>query len=106
MKERLVFSTDKRQPSAKSTEQPARQSPLVQGPTKMRLEHKGGKKVTILFNLPFDDDQAKEHMRSLQRLCACGGSFKHGIIELHGDIRGAVERYFADKGLKVKRAGG
>ena len=104
MTNKLLYSTEKgstrKEPQEKPSPKPA------SGPCKMRLEHKGGKKVTILFNLSMSDEQAKGHMKNLQRQCACGGTFKNGMIELHGDIREAVERYFAEQGIKVKRAGG
>ena len=106
MSSKLVFSTEKGSSRQKPKEGSASPAKPVTGPLKMRLEHKGGKKVTILFNLPMSDALAKEHMKKLQRQCACGGSFKHGMIELHGDIRDAVESYFVTLGIKIKRAGG
>ena len=104
MESKLLYSTVKGAKELEAKNKPTAKP--VTGPCKMRLEHKGGKKVTILFNLPMNDQQAKDHMKNLQRLCACGGTYKNGMIELHGDLRPTVEQYFATQGLKIKRAGG
>jgi translation initiation factor 1 len=78
------------------------------GPTKMRLETKGrgGKAVTVLFNMPFAEDEARRIMRELQSQVGCGATIKDGAIELQGDRRDRVDQYFAAKGLKITRAGG
>lgn len=79
------------------------------GPLKMRLETKGrgGKAVTVLFNLTFDGEaEALRIMKELQGSLGCGGAFKNGTIELRGDVRDRVDQYFARLGMKVVRAGG
>jgi translation initiation factor 1 len=103
---RLVYSTEtgshKKEKSAgdswhKST-----------GPAKMRLETngRGGKAVTVLFNLPFDESEAKENLKAMQASFGCGGSMKDNTLELRGDVRVKVEAFFAKKNLKLVRAGG
>ena len=74
----------------------------------MRLETKGrgGKSVTVLFNLDFEESEAKALMKDMQTRLACGATFKEGRIEMRGDLRDRVEQYFDDKGMKVVRAGG
>ncbi|MEI6832645.1 MAG: hypothetical protein WCL28_01530 [bacterium] len=78
------------------------------GPTKMRLEtnQRGGKSVTVLFNLPFDEREAKDLLKTMQSAFGCGGSMKEGTLELRGDVRVKVETFFAKKNLKIVRAGG
>lgn len=78
------------------------------GPTKMRLETKGrgGKAVTVLFNLPFEEDAVRQLMKDLQSLAGCGATFKAGQIELQGDRRDQVAAYFERQGWKLVRAGG
>lgn len=103
----LVFSTasgkQKKNKSAKKS-----QSQSGTGPTKMRLEKKGrgGKSVTVIYNLPFSGEEAKAHMKKLQAECGCGATFKNGQIELQGDRRDAIEKYFQNENLKIQRAGG
>ena len=66
MGNKLVYSTgsggDQRQKASSSPGLPAA------GPTKMRLESKGrgGKEVTVLFNLPFSPAEAEALMKTLQ----------------------------------------
>lgn len=78
------------------------------GPTKMRLETKGrgGKAVTVLFNLPFEEAEAIALMKDLQTGLGCGATFKDGEIELRGDMRDRIAPIFAKRGLKLVRAGG
>ena len=82
--------------------------PLNNGPCKMRLESNGrsGKKVTVLFNLPFNTEQAKEILKTLQSQMGTGGTYKDGVIEFRGDLRGRVEKFFAKNNIKIIRAGG
>lgn len=74
----------------------------------MRLETKGrgGKAVTVLFNLPFTEDEATKIMRDLQASAGCGATLKASQIELQGDRREIVESYFLQAKLKIIRAGG
>jgi translation initiation factor 1 len=78
------------------------------GPTKMRLETKGrgGKAVTVLFNLPFEEDEARQLMKDLQAAAGCGATMKNGQIELQGDRRDKVDAHFTRQGWKLVRAGG
>jgi len=103
----LVYSTS--EPSGRVKQKPEKAARLpAPGPCKMRLETKGrgGKAVTVLFNLPFSAEQAKEWMRELQNTLSCGATFKNDQIELRGDLRERVESFFAKKNQKIIRAGG
>ncbi len=105
MSSKLVFSTSA---GDQRKNQTATAKHKTSGPLKMRLETngRGGKAVTVLFNLPFSDDIAKEHMRALQSQLGCGGSFKNATIEIRGDMREKIEKYFSALEIKVVRAGG
>ena len=106
MGNKLVFSTSKAV-EKKSKKNQDYYTP-ADGPMKMRLESKGrgGKEVTVLFNLPFSESEAKTFKRDIQNFLACGATFKNNQIELRGDLRSKVEAYCANKGMKVVRAGG
>lgn len=101
-----VYSTatgsNKKQPSKKTHYQKAN------GPCKIRLETKGrgGKSVTVLFNLPLAEEEARQLMKELQNLAGCGATFKDAQIELQGDRRELVESYFQRLQMKIIRAGG
>lgn len=103
---RLVYSTEsgshKKDKSTDNVWQKAA------GPAKMRLETsgRGGKAVTVLFNLPFDEAEAKDLLKSMQTSFGCGGAVKDSTLELRGDVRAKVEALFAKKNLKIVRAGG
>lgn len=79
-----------------------------EGPTKMRLERKGrgGKEVTILHNLPFSEDEAKDLKKDLAARLGTGATFKNSTIEVRGDVRDRIESFFQEKGWKIVRAGG
>ena len=106
MGDNLVFSTSKAIEKKPKSNEKAYQS--GQGPIKMRLESKGrgGKEVTVLFNLPFTETEAKVFKRELQTVLACGATLKHSQIELRGDVRNKVESYCEKKNIKLVRAGG
>jgi translation initiation factor 1 len=74
----------------------------------MRLETsgRGGKAVTVLFHLPFEEQEARDLLKSMQASFGCGGAIKDQTLELRGDVRAKVEAFFAKKNLKVVRAGG
>ena len=104
---KLVFSTETG--SHKKDQESARtewvKSP---GPAKMRLETagRGGKAVTVLFQLPWNEDEAQGMLKAMQSGFGCGGALKDNTLELRGDVRTKVEDFFAKKKLKIIRAGG
>ena len=102
---RLVYSTDSGSHRKEKEADGWQKSP---GPTKMRLETagRGGKAVTVLFNLPLDENEAKAFLKEMQGAFGCGGSVKDNTLELRGDVRPRVEQLFAKKNLKIVRAGG
>jgi len=106
MSNRPVYSTNKS--PAGGEQKGAGGRPLASGPMKMRLETKGrgGKAVTVLFNLPLTEADAKALMRDLQEKLGCGATFKDESIELRGDMRDRIEAQLTLKGIKVVRAGG
>ena len=106
MKEKPVYSSAKGDLREKGPKASGYQkSP---GPAKMRLESsgRGGKVVTVLFNLPLEEQEALTMMKDLQGLLGIGGTLKNSCIELRGDHRDRVAEYFARRGLPIKRAGG
>jgi len=75
---------------------------------KMRLEKngRGGKTVTVLFQLPTNEDYFKNLEKKLKAYCGTGGSFKDGMIEIQGDHREKIKIYLEKLGFKIKLAGG
>ncbi len=105
MSGRLVFSTESG--SQKKPEKTKSQA-VAAGPSKMRLETKGrgGRAVTVLWNLPFSEAEIRALMKEIQAKKACGASFKDGHVEFQGDIRDGLTAYFAEKSWKLVPAGG
>lgn len=108
----FVYSTDsswcpKCKKSPCGCAQPA-SKPAGKGPAKMRLEKsgRGGKAVTVLFELPLDEAGMKELLKVLKTRCGTGGALKDRTLEIQGDQREKIEAVLAERGLKVKRAGG
>jgi len=75
---------------------------------KMRLEKngRGGKTVTVLFELPPNEAYFKDLEKKLKALCGTGGAFKEMRIEIQGDHRDKMKAYLEKIGFKVKNAGG
>jgi translation initiation factor 1 len=75
---------------------------------KIRLEKngRGGKSVTVVFELPHNEAYFKELEKKLKAQCGTGGSYKSNVIEIQGDHREKIKSYLEKLGFKVKFAGG
>jgi len=71
---------------------------------KLRLEKKGrgGKTVTVVYDLPQNTDFLKELAQDLKRACGTGGAVSDNTVELQGDLRERVREYLEKKGWVVK----
>ena len=70
---------------------------------------RGGKTVTTIRGEGFRGLQAERldgYMRRLKNSLGCGGSRRGDCLEFQGDCRAQVERFFAQEGFRVVRAGG
>ena len=65
-----------------------------------------GKGVTIVFDLPLDDDAVRELAALLKQRCGTGGTVKNGRIEIQGDQRERIVVELERLGYRVKRVGG
>jgi translation initiation factor 1 len=89
----------------KCSSQFARQEPL---PTrivaKLRMEKKGrgGKTVTVVYDLPKNDAFLKELAGELKRACGTGGAVADGAVEIQGDMRDRIREVLTKKGWTVK----
>jgi translation initiation factor 1 len=71
---------------------------------KLRLEKKGrgGKTVTVLYDLPRNDAFLKELAARLKRECGTGGAVTETGIELQGEMRDRVRAILQGLGYTVK----
>ena len=71
---------------------------------KLRMEKKGrgGKTVTVVYDLPQNEAFLKELAQELKRTCGTGGAVAENTIELQGDLRDRVREYLGKKGWQVK----
>jgi translation initiation factor 1 len=71
---------------------------------KLRLEKKGrgGKTVTVLYDLPRNAAFLKELAQELKRTCGTGGAVGDGTVELQGDLRDRVRDVLQKKGFVVR----
>jgi translation initiation factor 1 len=67
---------------------------------------RGGKGVTVITGLPFDEVQLAELATRLKKLCGAGGAVKDGVIEIQGDHRDRLVAELCKLGLEAKRSGG
>ena len=75
---------------------------------KIRLEKngRGGKSVTVLFNLPESEEYFSRLLKQLKAHCGTGGTYKDSQIELQGDHREKSKTFLEKMGFHVKLAGG
>jgi translation initiation factor 1 len=71
---------------------------------KLRMEKKGrgGKTVTVVYDLPNNAQFLKELSAELKRACGTGGAVVDGAIELQGELRDRVRDLLSQKGYTVK----
>ena len=71
---------------------------------KLRLEKKGrgGKAVTVVYDLPKNEAFLKALAGELKRACGAGGAVAEGGVEIQGDLRDRVRDVLVKKGWTVK----
>ena len=71
---------------------------------KLRTEKKGrgGKTVTVVYDLPANDAFLKDLSARLKRECGTGGSVTEAGIELQGEMRDRVRTILQGLGYTVK----
>lgn len=72
-----------------------------------RLEKggRGGKTVTVIDQLPKNEQFLKDLCKDLKARCGAGGTYKldsTGLIEIQGDQRANIKAYFDKKGISYK----
>lgn len=71
---------------------------------KLRMEKKGrgGKTVTVVYDLPKNAAFLKELAADLKRACGSGGAVVDDTVEIQGDLRDRVRDVLLKKGWTVK----
>lgn len=71
---------------------------------KLRVEKKGrgGKTVTVVYDLPRNQEFLKALAGELKRACGTGGSASDGTVEIQGDLRDRIRAVLEKKGWTVK----
>jgi len=71
---------------------------------KLRLEKagRGGKSVTVVYDLPRNAAFLKELCQELKRACGVGGAVRDDAVELQGDLRDRLRDLLVKKGFGVK----
>jgi translation initiation factor 1 len=71
---------------------------------KLRLEKKGrgGKAVTVIFDLPRNQALLKDLCAELKRTCGVGGAVADDTVEIQGDQLARVRPLLVKKGWTVK----
>ena len=71
---------------------------------KLRVEKtgRGGKTVTVVYDLPRNAAFLKDLCQTLKRTCGTGGAVRETAVELQGDLRDRVREVLRNKGYVVK----
>jgi translation initiation factor 1 len=114
MSSRLVYSTDKNQKCPTcgwpldncqcSTKSAADQTVPAKVIAKLRIEKsgRGGKTVTVVFDLPRNAAFLQDLCGELKRACGTGGAVSDDTVEIQGDQRERVRAALQKKGFVVK----
>jgi translation initiation factor 1 len=109
---RLVYSTDPREnqrcPRCQELLAACTCTPEETVPrnitVKLRIEKggRGGKEVTVLYDLPRNPAFLKELATRLKKVCGTGGTAREESVELQGDHRERLRELLPTLGYKVK----
>ncbi len=71
---------------------------------KLRLEKKGrgGKTVTVVYDLPHNQTFLKDLCGELKRTCGVGGAVSENTVEIQGDQAARIRPVLQKKGWTVK----
>jgi translation initiation factor 1 len=71
---------------------------------KLRIEKsgRGGKTVTVVYDLPQNAAFLKELATELKRVCGTGGTVADNTVEIQGDHRDRIRAVLKKKGWTVK----
>ena len=71
---------------------------------KLRVEKagRGGKTVSVVYDLPRNAAFLKELAQDLKKACGTGGTVLEDRIELQGDLRDRIRERLVQKGFGVK----
>jgi translation initiation factor 1 len=76
--------------------------PRVVARLRMEKAGRGGKTVTVVYDLPRNATFLKDLCSDLKRACGTGGSVVDDTIELQGDRRDRVRELLQARGMAVK----
>ncbi|MDH2926937.1 stress response translation initiation inhibitor YciH [Lonepinella koalarum] len=101
----LVYSTETGRIKA---DKPNVERPKGDGVVRIQRQTSGrkGAGVCVISGLELSDDELKKLAADLKKRCGCGGSVKHGNIEIQGEKRDLLKQLLEQKGFVVKFAGG
>lgn len=74
--------------------------------TRLDKKGRGGKAVTVVFDLPAHPDYFIGLIKKLKAHCGTGGALKDGRMEIQGDQRDKVQVFLERMGFTVRRSGG
>lgn len=111
---RLVYSSDTGRrcatcgwpaPDCKCSHRSARDEAVpARVVAKLRVEKagRGGKTVTVVYDLPRNQAFLKELAAELKRACGAGGAVNEATVEIQGDLRDRIREHLIRKGFRVK----
>ena len=71
---------------------------------KLRVEKagRGGKAVTVVYDLPRNAVFLRDLARELKQACGSGGTIQDDAVEIQGDLRDRIRDLLVKKGFGVK----
>jgi translation initiation factor 1 len=76
--------------------------PRIQAKLRLEKKGRGGKAVTVVYDLPNNETFLKSLAGELKRACGAGGTVVERGVEIQGDVRERLRPLLVGKGWVVK----
>jgi translation initiation factor 1 len=81
-------------PEKKAPEKPKQAIKIIR-------ERRGNSLITVILNLPLNEEAMKELCSKIKQRLGCGGSVKNERVEIQGEKINEIKTFLIERGFKV-----
>lgn len=103
---KLVYSSDGSHKNQNKKTETAVRPQDYELKIRRETQSRGGKAVTVIYDLPKNEAYCKDLARQLKKACGTGGTYKADRIEIQGEKLEKVGEKLSALGFRWKKTGG